>query len=94
MNQYESAIWAVGSVIEQYDSDKKFPVIGFGAITPDKAKTWEVSHCINLGEAQGIAGILETYWNIFAAGFKLYGPTLFHHFLDQFITRVEAKGPC
>lgn len=54
-------MWCVGSVIEQYDSDKKFPVIGFGAITPDKVKTREVNHAINLGEASGIAGILDTY---------------------------------
>jgi len=41
-----------------------------------------VNHAINLGDAQGIAGILETYRNIFAKGLKLYGPTLFHLFLD------------
>jgi len=33
LNQYESAIWPVGNILEAYDSDKKFLVLGFGAIT-------------------------------------------------------------
>ena len=61
-------------------------MIGFGAITADKLKTREVNHAIFLGEASGIAGVLDTYRDVFSKGIKLYGPTLFHHFLDQFIT--------
>lgn len=34
MNNYEQAIWSVVSIIEDYDSDKQFPVLGFGAKTP------------------------------------------------------------
>lgn len=35
-NCYEQAITAVGSIIQDYDSDKMFPVLGFGArIPPD-----------------------------------------------------------
>jgi Copine. len=35
-NCYEQAILAVASIIEDYDSDKMFPVLGFGAkIPPD-----------------------------------------------------------
>lgn len=30
VNQYEQAIKAVGSILENYDSDKKFPIYGFG----------------------------------------------------------------
>lgn len=34
MNLYEQAILSVGSIIEDYDSDKQFPVLGFGAKLP------------------------------------------------------------
>lgn len=29
-NQYLRAIYAVGSILEQYDTDKQYPVYGFG----------------------------------------------------------------
>jgi Copine len=31
-NQYESALTNVGLVVEPYDSDRSFPVFGFGGI--------------------------------------------------------------
>lgn len=40
-NQYEKAIKAVGDIIEDYDSDKLFPVLGFGARLPPRG---DVSH--------------------------------------------------
>ncbi|KAG8009344.1 Copine-3 [Nibea albiflora] len=40
-NEYLAAIWAVGSVIQDYDSDKMFPAFGFGAQIPP---TMQVSH--------------------------------------------------
>ena len=39
-NQYAAAIQAVGEIIQDYDSDKLFPVLGFGAKLP----TGQVSH--------------------------------------------------
>lgn len=41
MNSYEEAICSVVSIIEDYDSDKQFSVLGFGAKIPP---TGEVSH--------------------------------------------------
>ena len=41
-NQYELAIGSVGEIIEDYDSDKLFPVLGFGARLPPDGR---VSHC-------------------------------------------------
>ena len=41
MNQYELAIQAVGQIVEEYDSDKLFPVRGFGARLPPDGR---VSH--------------------------------------------------
>uniref|UniRef100_A0A8C4H2Y4 Copine-3 n=1 Tax=Dicentrarchus labrax TaxID=13489 RepID=A0A8C4H2Y4_DICLA len=39
VNEYLSAIWSVGNVIQDYDSDKMFPAFGFGAQIPP---TWQV----------------------------------------------------
>jgi hypothetical protein len=41
MNQYELAIQAVGQIVEEYDSDKLFPTLGFGARLPPDGR---VSH--------------------------------------------------
>ena len=41
-NQYQRAIQAVGEIIQDYDSDKYFPVLGFGARLPPAYDT--VSH--------------------------------------------------
>lgn len=40
-NCYEQAITAVGNIIQDYDSDKLFPVLGFGARLPPDGR---VSH--------------------------------------------------
>lgn len=38
-NQYQRAIQSVGDIIEDYDSDKYFPVLGFGARLPPNYDT-------------------------------------------------------
>jgi len=43
-NQYEQAITNVGEIIQQYDTDKKFPFYGFGAKVPHIQKKG-ISHC-------------------------------------------------
>uniref|UniRef100_A0A8C7S7T1 Copine-3 n=1 Tax=Oncorhynchus mykiss TaxID=8022 RepID=A0A8C7S7T1_ONCMY len=48
VNEYLSAIWSVGMVIQDYDSDKMFPAFGFGAQIPP---TWQVNmdfHMVNI----------------------------------------------
>ena len=40
-NHYEQAIMAVGEIIQDYDSDKLFPILGFGAKIPPNG---QVSH--------------------------------------------------
>jgi len=40
-NQYVTAISAVGDIIQDYDSDKQFPALGFGAKIPPR---YQVSH--------------------------------------------------
>ena len=40
-NQYTTAIRSVGEIIQDYDTDKQFPALGFGAQVPP---TGQVSH--------------------------------------------------
>lgn len=64
LNQYEVAITSVGSIIQDYDSDKLFPLLGFGAQLPP---TNSVSHnfAVNFNpnnpDCAGIRGVLEAY---------------------------------
>uniref|UniRef100_A0A7N5ZST0 C2 domain-containing protein n=1 Tax=Anabas testudineus TaxID=64144 RepID=A0A7N5ZST0_ANATE len=78
-NEYLAAIWAVGNVIQDYNSSKMFPVFGFGAQVPP---TWQVSHefPINFNPAnpfcEGIEGVVHAYRQCLPQ-LKLWGPTNF-----------------
>ncbi|XP_027723133.1 copine-1 isoform X3 [Vombatus ursinus] len=41
VNEYLTALWSVGCVVQDYDTDKLFPAFGFGAQVPPD---WQVSH--------------------------------------------------
>ena len=41
LNQYQQAIVSIGNILQDYDSDKMFPVYGFGG----KRGGAPVSHC-------------------------------------------------
>ncbi|XP_073439741.1 copine-7 [Dendrobates tinctorius] len=76
-NEYLKALVAVGEICQDYDSDKRFSALGFGARIPPK---YEVSHdfAINFNpdddECEGIQGIVESYQNCLPK-IQLYGPT-------------------
>merc|ERR1719510_1649498 len=78
-NQYTTAIRSVGEIIQDYDSDKQFPALGFGARVPP---TGQVSHefYLNLRPdtpfCSGVDGLLAAYWNAIQT-VTLYGPTNF-----------------
>uniref|UniRef100_A0A8C4HIX9 Copine 3 n=1 Tax=Dicentrarchus labrax TaxID=13489 RepID=A0A8C4HIX9_DICLA len=78
-NEYLTAIWAVGNVIQDYDSNKMFPVFGFGAQVPP---SWQVSHQfpVNFNPANpfcaGIEGVVHAYRQCLPQ-LKLWGPTNF-----------------
>ncbi|MGH0135367.1 UNVERIFIED_CONTAM: hypothetical protein FKN15_075444 [Acipenser sinensis] len=79
MNAYAMALKAVGEIIQDYDSDKMFPALGFGAKLPPDGR---VSHEFPLnGDTEnpycnGIEGILEAYHQSLKT-VQLYGPTNF-----------------
>ncbi|KAL3219716.1 hypothetical protein MRX96_030264 [Rhipicephalus microplus] len=78
-NAYMMAIQAVGEVIQDYDYDKMFPALGFGArLPPDGTVSHEFflnghptdPYCV------GIEGVLEAYRRTLRS-VQLYGPTNF-----------------
>merc|ERR1719317_833426 len=94
-NQYQTAIQSVGEIIQDYDSDKMFPALGFGARIPPNR---EVSHefFLNLsGEnpfCNGIDGLLSAYYNSLY-NVQLYGPTNFSPVINhvaQFASAYES----
>ena len=78
-NQYVTAINSVGGIVQDYDSDKMFPSLGFGARVPP---TGVVSHefFLTLDPARpfcaGVDGIVSAYYNSLNT-VQLYGPTNF-----------------
>lgn len=84
-NEYLMAIWSVGMVVQDYDTDKMFPVLGFGAQIPPN---WQVSHefPINFNSANpfcsGVQGIVDTYRKCLPQ-IRLYGPTNFSPIINH-----------
>ena len=78
-NQYVTAIKAVGDIVQDYDSDKMFPSLGFGARIPPSL---EVSHEFfltldpNVPFCDKIEGVIAAYYNSLDR-VQLYGPTNF-----------------
>lgn len=94
-NQYEKAIWEVGSILEAYDSDKMFPVFGFGGVPSGQSKA---NHCFALNGNEsnpyvaGAQGVLELY-RASLSHVALSGPTLFHHLIDRTISVAASTPP-
>jgi hypothetical protein len=89
---YERAIQAVGSVLEHYDTDRRFPCYGFGAALPPSGTA---SHCFPLNgvpaspEVEGVAGVLEAY-RATVRSVRLSGPTLFAPIITE-AARVASQ---
>lgn len=85
-NEYVDVINSVVSILQQYDSDRRFPLFGFGARLPPSQTI--VSHCFALNgdffhpEVEGIDGILEAYRSALGA-VSLHGPTRFGDLLKE-----------
>ncbi|KAG7154014.1 copine-8-like [Homarus americanus] len=85
-NQYAQAIQSVGVIIEDYDTDKYFPVLGFGAKMPPDYS--QVSHefFVN-GDPSNpychrVQGVLEAYYQC-VRRVQLYGPTNFSPIINH-----------
>ena len=89
LNDYEKAITAVGAVVARYDTDQKFPVMGFGAKFGGV-----IQHCFQVGvqpEVNGISGILDGYRNVFKTGLTMSGPTIFEGVITTAANQARQK---
>ena len=93
-NQYLNAIYEVGRILLNFDSDKDVPLFGFGAIWPKYSPN--VSHCFALNEnyfrpeVTGIEGITEWYKNILGQ-ITFSGPTYFSKMLKMWNDMVQYE---
>lgn len=89
LNDYEKAISAIGSILANFDSDKKFPVMGFGA-----KYGGVVRHCFQCGpkeEVDGVQGILDAYRQTFQSGLIMSGPTVFTEVIETAAARALSS---
>uniref|UniRef100_A0A672ZTP7 Copine I n=1 Tax=Sphaeramia orbicularis TaxID=375764 RepID=A0A672ZTP7_9TELE len=89
LNQYLSALWSVGQVVQDYDTDKLFPAFGFGAKLPPDYQAAHHEFALNFNPTnpycQGIQGIVEAYRMVLPQ-LRLSGPTNF----SPIITHVAS----
>ncbi|XP_077450594.1 copine-8 isoform X6 [Stigmatopora argus] len=92
LNAYAMALKTVGEIIQDYDSDKMFPALGFGAKLPPDGR---ISHEFALnGNPQnpycvGIDGVMEAYYQSLKS-VQLYGPTNFSPVVNH-VARYAAS---
>lgn len=91
LNEYQKAITSVGNIIQDYDIEKKFIAMGFGAKIPPNA---EISYNFPLNLTNnnpyciGVQGIMEAYKNcLFQV--QLNGPTIVAPIIQEIISLAE-----
>ena len=97
-NQYTTAIRSVGEIVQDYDTDKQFPALGFGARIPPQG---QVSHEFFLNLSQdnnpycaGVDGLLQAYRHSLQH-VRLYEPTNFSPVINHvanFARAYQASG--
>ena len=95
-NDYEKAIFAVGSILAKYDSDQRMPVWGFGA-----KYNGVVRHCFQCGhevEVEGVQGIMDAYRGVFRTPLTMSYPTKLNEVVETAASyarheQVRCMGP-
>ncbi|CAH1784239.1 unnamed protein product [Owenia fusiformis] len=91
-NQYAQALNSVGEIIQDYDSDKMFPALGFGARIPPQGT---VSHEFFLNGhptdpyCHGLQGLMQAYHHSLKT-VQLYGPTNFSPVINHVAKFAQA----
>lgn len=89
LNDYEKAIKSILGVLSKYDSDKKFPVYGFGA-----KYDGVVRHCFQCGpqeEVEGVGGVLDAYRSVFKSGLVMSSPTDITEVIQTAAARAQSS---
>jgi hypothetical protein len=87
-NDYEKVISAILGSLAVYDSDQRFPVVGFGA-----KHDGVLRHCFQCGtqeEVHGVAGVLDAYRGVFSSGLIMSEPTV----LTEVVEAAAARAAC
>jgi hypothetical protein len=87
-NDYEKAIASIVNILAKYDSDQKFPVVGFGA-----KYNGVVRHCFQCGpspEVHGVQGVLDAYHSVFQSGLIMSSPTTFVEAIETAASRANV----
>ncbi|XP_008318940.1 copine-1 isoform X1 [Cynoglossus semilaevis] len=86
LNQYLNALWSVGQVVQDYDTDKLFPAFGFGAKLPPDYQAAHHEFALNFKPTspycQGIEGIVTAYRGVLPQ-LRLSGPTNFSPIINH-----------
>ncbi|XP_023209222.1 copine-3 [Xiphophorus maculatus] len=94
LNQYLSALWSVGQVVQDYDTDKLFPAFGFGAKLPPDFQAAHHEFALNFNPTnpycQGIQGIVDAYRAVLPQ-IKLSGPTNFSPIINH-VASIASSG--
>ena len=91
-NDYERAISSCGNILAYYDTDKIYPVFGFGA---QFMGSNIVNHCFNITLTNdpnifGIDNVINTYKeNVMKLNFS--GPTYFSPLIKNVVEMIKAK---
>ncbi|XP_071960515.1 copine-8-like isoform X2 [Antedon mediterranea] len=91
-NQYEQAIQSVGTIIQEYDTDKLFPVFGFGAkLPPNGAISHDFPVNFNYQNpfVSNVDGIIGAYRNCLPQ-IQLHGPTNFAPIINRVARDAQA----
>ncbi|ORX93327.1 copine-9-like protein [Basidiobolus meristosporus CBS 931.73] len=91
-NYYQDAILSIGGILEPYDSDRKFPVYGFGAGLPGGANPpfFALNGNITQPEVIGARGIFNAYNNV-VGNIVQTEPTLLAPLISSVCDKIE-KG--
>ena len=87
LNDYEKAISSILGILSKYDSDKQFPVLGFGAKYGGVVR--HVFQCGAQAEASGVDGVLKAYRDTFKSGLIMSRPTVFTDVIKVAAKRAE-----
>lgn len=97
-NEYYKALKAVMDILQFYDTDKQFPVLGFGGKMRSGAHSLDnrASHCFAVNgnifdpECDGIEGVLDAYTHSLK-NVDLYGPTHFNQVIEMVNDMAEGN---
>jgi hypothetical protein len=89
LNDYEKASTSIVDILEKYDTNKMFPVFGFGA-----KYDGVVHHAFQCGESEevhGAQGVLDAYHATFQSGLIMSSPTDITQVIQKSAERAETK---